>query len=166
MWDNNIYHDGHKQFNPQKMSERQQVLYLMERTKQAGYDPEKDVALLGKSRGSVNDIDYSELFEQEKKRAVIRGRNHISRKREELFKNHPERLMLLAESLRCFTPIRKNKYIDKKFRKVSKREELPQSCVCTLPTRVYGCLPANSLEIESSSRRRRCTAKRSASIAV
>jgi len=71
----NIYDDGYKQFNPQKMSSRQQVLYLMERTKTEGYDPEKDVGLVGKSRGSANDVDYSELFEQEKRLAVKHGLN-------------------------------------------------------------------------------------------
>jgi hypothetical protein len=71
MKDNNIYHDGFKQYNPQKMSARQQVLYLMEKSKNESYDPEQDVALTGKSRGSASDVDYSEIFEEEKKHAVL-----------------------------------------------------------------------------------------------
>ena len=133
----NIYNDGVRQLNPETMSARQQVLYLMERTKNQSYDPEKDVALVGKSRGSVHDVDYSELFDQENKHLVNCGSKHISRKREELFKKHPESLLQLAESLYCFCPIRKNKYIDKRPRKDYRSEELPQSCVCTVPTRVY-----------------------------
>ncbi len=43
----------------------------MEKTKNEAYDPEKDVSLMGKSRGSVDDVDYAEIFEDEKKRAVI-----------------------------------------------------------------------------------------------
>ena len=53
------------------MSARQQILFLMEKTKNEGYDAEKDVALIGKSRGSVDDVDYSELLEREKKHSVI-----------------------------------------------------------------------------------------------
>eukprot|EP01022_Parablepharisma_sp_SALTPOND_P032773 TRINITY_DN863_c1_g1_i1.p1 TRINITY_DN863_c1_g1~~TRINITY_DN863_c1_g1_i1.p1 ORF type:complete len:269 (+),score=-14.93 TRINITY_DN863_c1_g1_i1:226-1032(+) len=66
---------------------------------------------------------------------------HISRKREELFKKHPETLLQLAESLKNLCPIRKNKYIHKRQRKDYKREELPQACVCTHPTRVYFISP-------------------------
>ena len=136
MKDNNIYHDSIRQFNPKNMTARQQERYLIEQTKNESYDPEKDVSFIGKSRGSANDIDYAELFEQDKKRAVTFCVNYISRKREELFKNHPERLLMLAESLRCFCPIRRNKDIDRRQRKDYKKGELPQPCVCSVPTRV------------------------------
>jgi len=71
MKDGNIYNDLYKQHNLAKMSERQQTLYLMEKTKNEDYCLEKDIGLIGKSRRSVEDVDFSELFEQQKKRAVI-----------------------------------------------------------------------------------------------
>lgn len=71
MKDTNIYNDCYKHYNPKKMSSRQQVLYLMEKTKDGAYDPEKDVALMGKSRGSVDNIDYAEVFDQEKTHLVL-----------------------------------------------------------------------------------------------
>eukprot|EP00826_Nyctotherus_ovalis_P015610 TRINITY_DN14457_c0_g1_i1.p1 TRINITY_DN14457_c0_g1~~TRINITY_DN14457_c0_g1_i1.p1 ORF type:complete len:149 (+),score=33.99 TRINITY_DN14457_c0_g1_i1:163-609(+) len=136
MKDTNIYNERYKHYNPKKMSSRQQVLYLMEKTKDGAYDPEKDVALMGKSRGSVDNVDYAQLFDQEKTRSVLLL-YYYARKREELFRKHPEVLLQLANSLRCFSPIRKNKYIDKQSRKDYISEELPQSCICTLPTNVY-----------------------------
>ena len=66
----NIYTKNSQQLNPQKMSSRQQVLYLMERTKKEGYDLDKDLSLVGKTRGSVNDVNYAEQFEQEKRLIV------------------------------------------------------------------------------------------------
>lgn len=67
----NIYNEGSWHHNPQNMSSRQQVLYLMERTKDQCYDPETDVGLAGKSRGSASDVDYQELFDREKCIAVF-----------------------------------------------------------------------------------------------
>jgi hypothetical protein len=67
----NIYNESCRQYNPENMSSRQQVLYLMEKTKNACYDAEKDVALAGKTRGSASDIDFQELFDREKRLAVF-----------------------------------------------------------------------------------------------
>jgi hypothetical protein len=71
MQPSNIYDQGCKQFNPKKMSERQQTKYLLDKTKIVGYDPETDVALAGKTRGSACDIDYQEEFDKQKRRAVF-----------------------------------------------------------------------------------------------
>jgi len=135
MKDTNIYNECCKHYNPEKMSTRQQILYLMEKTKDGPYDPEKDIGLMGKSRGSVDNVDYAELFDKEKTRAVFYS-YYYARKREDLFNKHPNVLLQLANSLRSFSPIRKNKYIDKHSRKDYISEELPQACVCTLPTNV------------------------------
>ncbi len=46
------------------------MLYLMERTKKQDYDLDKDLSLVGKTRGSVNDVNYTEQFEHEKRLIV------------------------------------------------------------------------------------------------
>ena len=53
------------------MSSRQQVIYLMKKTKYGAYVPDKDVALMNKPRGSVDNINYAELFDKEKSQIVI-----------------------------------------------------------------------------------------------
>lgn len=138
MKQNNIYRESWRQGNPQNMSTRQQVMYLKEKTKNEDYNPDKDPSLVGKGTAAANDRNYNEVFEQEKRLAVRIPPQHVTRKREELLTNHPERLLMLVKSLLCFDLIRKTKYLDKRLSKETRKsDELTQSCACLLPSRLY-----------------------------
>jgi len=71
MRQSNIYSETSRQYDPSKMSSRQQTIYLKTKSQDVTYDPDKDLELAGKSRGSASDVDYQEAYDTAKALAVL-----------------------------------------------------------------------------------------------
>ncbi|CDW74666.1 set domain containing protein [Stylonychia lemnae] len=134
--DNNIY--KRPTARVQGMSSRQQVLYLLQKTqKEANWDMENDSDFQDELSQETYQNTNDELQQPSKRRVLdsysVPYNEELEIKREKMrqqeIKNHPERFRLLAYSLSQFTPIKKNKYLERK-RHILLEKEANQLLVC------------------------------------